>query len=96
MVFADAEHIKAHFVSKRDCFEQLAEMSCGVDGPAGRVNGCGNETVYSDLHLLMILVQAAMRCCQRPENAERTLRNTTIHSTVTTSAKGRPLGSINM
>src|SRR5438046_938411 len=39
---------------------------------------------------------AGTRCCQRPAKAERTLRNTTIHSTVTTRAKGRPLGSINM
>ena len=65
-------------------------------GPAGRVNGCRYETVYANLHLLVILVQAATRCWKRPANAERTLTNTTIHSTVTTRAKGRPLGSINM
>ena len=43
----------------------------------------------------MIPVQAATRCWKRPAKAERTFRNTTIQSTVTTRAKGRPLGSIN-
>jgi hypothetical protein len=96
MMFADAEYIETYLVSERDCFEQLAEMSCGIDRPTGRVNGCRYETVYADLHLLVILVQAGTRCCKRPAKAERTLRNTTTHSTVTTRAKGRPLGSINM
>ncbi len=58
-------------------------MSPRIDGLTGRVNGCRNETVYADLHFLVILVQAATRCCKRPAKAERTLRNTTIHSTVT-------------
>ena len=96
MVFTDAKHIEAYLVSERDCFEQLAEMSRRIDGPTGRINGCRYETVYADLHLLMILVQAATRCWKRPAKAERTLRNTTIQSTVTTRAKGRPLGSIKM
>jgi hypothetical protein len=43
---------------------------------------------------LVIPAQAATRCWKRPAKAERTLRNTTIQSTVTTIAKGRPLGSI--
>ena len=95
-MFADAKDIEAHLVSERDCFKQLAEMSRGIDGPTGRVNGCRYETVYTDLHVLVILVQAATRCWKRPAKAERTLRNTTIQSTVTTRAKGRPLGSIKM
>ena len=96
MMFADAEHIEAYLVSERDCFKQLAEMSRGIDGSTGRINGCRYETVYADLHVLVILVQAATRSWKRPAKAERTLRNTTIHSTVTTRARGRPLGSINM
>ena len=50
MMFADAKHIEADFVSERDCFEQLAQMSRRIDGPARRVNGCRYETVYADLH----------------------------------------------
>ena len=96
MVFADAEYIEAYLVSERDCFKQLAEMSRRIDGAASRVNGCRYETVYANLHLLVILIQAATRCWKRPAKAERTLRNTTIQSAVTTRAKGRPLGSINM
>src|SRR6266550_4805519 len=96
VVFADPKDIKAHLVSERDRFEQLAEVSRRIDGTTARVNGCRYETVYADLHLLVILVQAATRCWKRPTKAERTLRNTTTHSTVTTRAKGKPLGSINM
>ena len=96
MMFANAEYIEADLVRQRDCFKQLAEMSCRIDGSPGRVNGCRYETVYTDLHLLVILVQAATRCWKRPANAERALRNTTIQSAVTTRAKGRPLGSINV
>ena len=96
MMFADPEHIEPHLVSERDCFEQLAEVSRRIDGTTARVNGCRYETVYADLHLLVVLVQAATRCWKRPAKAERTLRNTTIHSTVTMRAKGRPLGSIKM
>ena len=96
MVFADAEYIEAYLVSKGNCFEQLAEMSCRIDGPTRRINGCRYETVYADLHVLVILGQAATRSWKRPAKAERTLRNTTIHSTVTTRAIGRPLGSINI
>src|SRR5438309_11140228 len=96
VMFADAKHIEAHLVRDRDCFEQLVEMSLRIDGSTRRVNGCRYETIYADLHLLVILVQAATRCWKRPAKAERTLRNTTIQSTVTTRARGRPLGSINM
>ena len=96
MVFADAKDIEAYLVSERDCFEQLAEMSCRIDRPTRRVHGCRCETVYTDLHWLGILAQAATRCWKRPAKAERTLRNTTIHSAVTTRARGRPLGSIKM
>jgi hypothetical protein len=96
VVFTDAKHIEAYLVSERDCFKQLVEMSRRVDGSTARVNGCRYETVYTDLHVLVILIQAATRCCQRPAKAERTLRKTTIQSTVTTRAKGRPLGSIKM
>jgi hypothetical protein len=71
-------------------------MSRRIDRPTGRVNGCRYETIYADLHWLVIPVQAATRCCQRPVKAERTLRKTTIQSTVTTRARGRPLGSIKM
>ena len=96
MMFADAKYIEPHLVSQRDCFEQLAEMSRRIDGSTGRVNRCRYETIYADLHWLVILVQAGTRCWKRPVNAERTLRNITIQSTVTKRAKGRPLGSINM
>jgi len=96
MVFADAEYIEADLVSEHDCFKQLAEMSRRIDGSTGRINGCRYETIYADLHLLVTLVHAATRCWKRPAKASRTLRNTTIQSTVTTRAKGRPLGSINM
>ena len=96
MVFADAKDIEPDLVGERDRLEQLAEMSRGIDGPTGRVNGCRYETVYANLHLWVILVQAATRCWKRPANAERTLTNTTIHNTVTTRARGRPLGSFNM
>ena len=68
----------------------------GIDGPTGRVNGCGNETIYTDPHGLVNGFQAVARCWKRPAKAERTLRKTTIQSTVTTRAKGRPLGSINV
>ena len=51
MMFPDAEHIEAHLVSEGDCFEQLAEMFCGVDCTARRVNGCRYETIYANLHL---------------------------------------------
>ena len=95
MMFSYAKHVEAYLVSEGDCFEQFAEMSCGIDCPIrNMVDGCRHETVYPDLHLLLILVQAAMRCCQRPAKAERTLRNTTIHSTVTTRARGRPFSAI--
>ena len=50
MVFTDAEYIEAHLVGERNCFEQLAEMSCRIDGSTGRINGCRYETVYADLH----------------------------------------------
>ena len=96
MVFTDAKHIEAYLVSERDCFKQLAEMSRRVDGSTGRINGCRYETVYTNLHVLVILVQAATRCWKSPPKAERTLRNTTIQSTVTTRARGSPLGSIKM
>src|SRR5439155_20483621 len=96
VVFADAKHIEAYLVSERDCFKQLAEMPRGIDGPTGRIDRCRYETVYADLHLLVSLVQAATRSWKRPAKADRTLRNTTTHSTVTTRAKGRPLGSINV
>ena len=96
VVFTNPKYIETDLVSERDCFKQLAEMSRGIDCPTGRVNGCRYETIYADLHWLVILVQAATRCWKRAANAERTLRNTTIHSTVTTRARGRPLGSINM
>ena len=96
VVFADAKYIEAYLVSERDCFKQLAEMSRRIHGSTGGVNGCRYETVYADLHLLVIPVQAATRCWKRPAKAERTLRNTTIQSNVTTIAKGRPLGSINV
>src|SRR6266478_167419 len=96
VMFSDAEDVETHFVSERDCFKQLAEMSCRIDGSTGRINGCRYETVYADLHLLVILVHAATRCWKRPAKASRTLRNTTIQSTVTTRARGRPLGSIKM
>ena len=43
MVFADAEYIEAYLVSKGNCFEQLAEMSCRIDGPTSRVNGCATK-----------------------------------------------------
>jgi hypothetical protein len=55
-VFADAKDIETDLVSERDRFEQLAEMFCGVDCPARRVNGCRYETIYANLHLLIILV----------------------------------------
>ena len=96
MMFADTKHIKPHLIRERDCFKQLAKMSRRIDGPTARINGCRYETVYADLHVLVILGQAATRSWKRPAKAERTLRNTTIHSAVTTRAKGRPLGSINM
>ena len=94
VMFSDAKHIQPDFVSERHCFEQLAEMSCRIDAPPAGVNGCRDETVYPNLHVLLILVHAAMRGCQSPVKAERTLRNTTIQSTVTTIAKARPLGAI--
>ena len=50
MVFADAKYIEADLVGERDRLEQLAEMFCGVDCPARRVNGCGYKTIYADLH----------------------------------------------
>jgi hypothetical protein len=50
VVFADAKHIETNLVSERDCFEQLAEMSRGINGPTGRVNGCRYETIYANLH----------------------------------------------
>jgi hypothetical protein len=50
VVFADAKDIEADLVSERDRFEQLAEMFCGVDCPARRVNGCRYETIYANLH----------------------------------------------
>jgi hypothetical protein len=53
MVFADAKHIEAHFVSESDRFEQLAEMSRWVDGLAGgAVNRGRHETVYADFHII--------------------------------------------
>ena len=96
MVFTNPKYIEAHLVSERDCFKQLAEMSRRIDGPTGRINGCCYETVYANLHVWVILGQAAMRSWKRPAKADRTLRNTTIQRTVTTRAKGRPLGSINV
>jgi hypothetical protein len=33
-------------------------MSRRIDGSTGRINGCRYETVYANLHLLVILVQA--------------------------------------
>jgi hypothetical protein len=56
VVFTDAKYIETYLVSKRNCFEQLAEMSFRIDGPTGRVNGCRYETVYTNLHLFLILV----------------------------------------
>jgi hypothetical protein len=55
-MFADPKHIKAHLVSERDCFKQLAEMSRRIDGSTGRINGGRYETVYTDFHVLVILV----------------------------------------
>jgi hypothetical protein len=55
-MFADPKHIKAHLVSERDCFKQLAEMSRRIDCPTGRVNRCCYKTVYTDFHVLVILV----------------------------------------
>src|SRR5205814_10715960 len=66
--------------------EQFAEMPRRIDGPTGRINGCRYKTVYANFHLLVI--HAATRCWKRPAKAERTLRNTTTHSTVTTRARG--------
>src|SRR5439155_26353907 len=87
VMFADAEYIEAYLVSERDCFEQFAEMLRRIDGPTGRINGCRYKTVYANFHLLVI--HAATRCCKRPAKAERTLRNTTTHRTVTTRARAR-------
>ena len=56
MVFADAKDIETNLVSQCDCFEQLAEMSCRIDGPTGRVNGCRHKTIYANLHVLLIEV----------------------------------------
>jgi hypothetical protein len=50
VVFADSKYIEAYLVSERDCFKQLAEMSCRIDGPARPINGCRYETVYANLH----------------------------------------------
>jgi hypothetical protein len=50
VVFSDAKDIKADLVSQRDRFEQLAEMFCGIDCLARRVNGCRYETIYANLH----------------------------------------------
>jgi hypothetical protein len=51
VMFPDAKHIQPDFVRQRHCFEQLAEMFCGVDCTARRVNGCRYETIYANLHL---------------------------------------------
>ena len=53
-MFADAKHIEAYLVSERDCFEQLAEMFCGIDCAARRVNGCRYETIYANLHQVIL------------------------------------------
>ena len=49
-MFADPKYIQTNLISQLDRFEQLAEMSCGVDCAAGRVNRCRYETIYADLH----------------------------------------------
>ena len=51
MMFADAEHIEAHLVSEGDCFEQFAEMFCGIDCPTrDTVNGCCDKTIQTNFH----------------------------------------------
>src|SRR5438874_2625055 len=51
VVFADTKHIEAHFISERDCFEQLAEIFRGIDGAAGQaVDRRRYETIYANLH----------------------------------------------
>jgi hypothetical protein len=55
-MFADAKDIESYLVSEGDCFEQLAEMSRRIDGPARRVNGCCYETIYANLHVFLVLV----------------------------------------
>jgi hypothetical protein len=51
VMFSDAKHIEAHLVRERDGFEQLAQMPGGIDGAIrDPVNGCGDKTVYSNLH----------------------------------------------
>ena len=58
MVFPDAKDIQAHLVSERNRFKQFGEMFCGVDCPArGTVNGCGDETVYANFHMFLLLTQ---------------------------------------
>jgi hypothetical protein len=49
-MFTDAKHIEAYLIRERDCFEQLADIFCGVDCAARRVNGCRYETIYANLH----------------------------------------------
>ena len=41
-------------------------MSCGIDGPTGRINGSRYETVYANLHLLVILVSSCNALLQEP------------------------------
>ena len=51
MMFPDAKHIEAHLVSEGNCFEQLAEMFCGIDCPIrDTVNGCCDKTIQTNFH----------------------------------------------
>jgi hypothetical protein len=49
-MFTNPKHIEAYFIRERDCFEQLADIFCGVDCAARRVNGCRYETIYANFH----------------------------------------------